>query len=316
MCNLWRDPHKHTLGLDIFKSVIHDLNSLGCCYISLSGGEPLLIPDILSYIDFAKKKILFVNLVSNGYLLGEDIARNLGRIGLDSLSISIDGLEKKHDEIRGVRGSFLKAMEAIHNVKRLAPQVKITVNTVISPWNIDEIIDLAKLVEKLGVLHKLQPIYRHPVFENQNNFGTDWQMDEERIRKLEEIVEYLKKKKNVSNSRYYLSGIPDYFLGKNKSGLFDEKCKSTHFYCEIREDGKLYPCIEGMRWQGGFDLFKNSLRQVYYSPNYKNAAKKLQECRRCQEILPICYIESRAIFPISSYIKYTLIPTLFAKLKI
>ena len=364
MCTFWRDPQKQTLDLGVFKSVIKDLRRLGCAYISLSGGEPLVIENILSYVDFAKKNIPFVNLVTNGYLLDKDMAKDLALMELDSLSISIDGLEKTHDQIRGVQGAFRKALGAIALMKEFAPEVKITVNTVLAPWNLDELIDLAGLVESLGVLHKFQPVYTHPIFDtfgdkpqgltlgnqsrsaeggkekqglvtlsvntedtqesniqktnpdacyrgirsvdSQQVYSTDWHMDKEEIGKITQIVAYLEEKKNVANSKYYLASIPAYFSGGNYSGLFKEKCKAVHFYCEIRENARLYPCIEAIGGAGGFNLLEKSLKEIYYSMEYRDTVKKLESCRGCQKILPICYVESRIAFPIASYLKYVL----------
>ncbi len=311
MCNLWRDPQKKTLGLDTYKSAIRDLNKMGCCYVSLSGGEPLLIKEIISYVQCATDNIPFVNLVTNGFLLDKEVAVRLAETGLDTISISIDGLEKTHDEIRGTTGAFQKAIEAIDNLKASAPKIKITVNTVISPWNIAEIINLAKFIEELKVLHKFQPIYHHPVFKNQTGQDTEWQMDDGNLKDLQEVINYLTNRKNVSNSRYYLAAIPRYFSGGNKRGLFAENCKSGSFYCEIKDDGLLFPCIEGMSWQGGFSLLEMGLCETYYSPEYKRAASGLGGCKRCQEILPLCYLESRIAFPITSFIKYSLIPQFF-----
>ena len=309
MCNLWRDPQRGTLVLNDFRSIIAGLGDLGCCYVSLSGGEPLLIKDISSYLNFAKKHIPYVNLVTNGYLLDEKFARQLNHTRIDMVSISIDGLENTHDQIRGLKGSFAKAVEAIVNLKRFSSRTRVTVNTVISPWNIDEIIPLNKLTNQLGAFHKFQPLYQHPVFEGQAGKSSEWQMDADKIKKLEEIVLYLKRQKNVSNSIYYLSSIRGYFLGENKHGIFRERCKSVHFYCEIRENNKVYPCIEGMGWENGFPI-NQDIKSVLGSPEYKKSVLALHDCKRCQEILPLCYMESRITFPLTSYIRYTLLPAL------
>lgn len=308
MCNLWRDPQGATLPLDNFKKIINDLGALGCFYTSLSGGEPLLIKGILTYISHAKSRIPYVNLVTNGLLLSRDMAKGLAETGLDTISISIDGLEKTHDDIRG-KGSFAKTLGGINNIKSNAPNIKVIVNTVISPWNLEELLELVNIVGDLGVYHKFQPIYDHPLFQDQTSHSEPWKISDSQIERLKEVVECLKTKRNVANSKYYLSAIPNYFLGKNKGGLFGEKCKSVHYYCEIRENGELYPCLEGMQWKGGFKL-KEDFKTTYYSADYKKTVRRLENCTRCQEILPICYMEPRIAFPLSSYVKYTLWPNL------
>lgn len=308
MCNIWRDPQEATLPLEDFKKIIKEAGELGCFFASLSGGESLIIKDILSYVSYAKSHIPYVNLVTNGLLLSQEMAKGLAETGLDTISISIDGLEKTHDTIRG-EGSFAKALEAINNIKINAPRIKVIVNTVISQWNIEELIKLADMVESQGVYHKFQPIFDQPYFHGQLSQSEPWKISNSQIEKLKEIVERLKARKNVVNSKYYLSSIPSYFLGKNKRGLFREKCKSVHYYCEVRENGELYPCLEGMQWKGGYKL-KESFKTTYYSGDFRRSVTQLENCKRCQEVLYICYMESRIAFPLSSYIKYTLWPNL------
>lgn len=309
MCTLWKNPQKSTLPFGVFKRAIDDLQLMGCAYTSLSGGEPLVIKDVLDYLSYAARKIPFVNMTTNGQLLDSRFARELAQTKIDMVSISVDGLKKTHDEIRGISGSFDRAMDAIENLKSHAPDIGITVNTVISPWNLDELLGLVDLVERLGVLHKFQPIYHFPIFENQKIEDPEWTITEGQIRKLQKIIGQLRCKKSVVNSQYYLASIPAYFTGENTNGIFKERCKSVHFYCEMRENGRLFPCLEGMGWKGGFNIFDHSLKEIYYDPRYKEAVKGLQGCTRCGKILPLCYMESRIAFPLSSYIKYTLMPS-------
>jgi len=311
MCNLWKAPKKNTLAFKVFKQAIDDLGLLGCAYISFGGGEPMVINDIFLYLSYAAAKIPFVNMITNGQLLDAWTAKELAKTKMDMVSISIDGLRKTHDEIRGIPGSFEKAMEGIENLKRYAPQIGITVNTVISPWNVDELLDLSDLVEGLGLLHKFQPIFHHHIFEGQTIKDVDWKMNWQQIERLREIVRVLRRKKNVANSAYFLLSIPTYFTSENTGGLFKERCKSVHFYCEVKEDARLFPCIEGMGWKDGFSLFDHSFKEIYYSPEYRKIVKRLLDCKRCQEILPICHVEPRIAFPVTSFIKYTLVQSLF-----
>lgn len=312
MCNLWKDPKKNTLAPKVFKQAIDDLSLLGCAYVSFGGGEPMVVEDLFSYLSYAAARIPFVNMVTNGQQLDSRAARELAKTKMDMVSISIDGLRETHDEIRGIPGSFEKAIGAIENLKRYAPGIGITVNTVISPWNVDELLELSDLIEDLGVLHKFQPIFHHPVFEGQVIQDADWQMTAPKIERLREIVRVLRRRKSVANSAYFLSSISTHFTSENRGRLFKERCKSVHFYCEVREDGRLFVCTEGMSWKGGFSLFDHTLKEVYYSLDYRKTAKRLRDCKRCQKVLPICYMEPRIAFPVTSFIKYTVIPSLFS----
>jgi MoaA/NifB/PqqE/SkfB family radical SAM enzyme len=88
--------------------------------IGLTGGEPLLRKDIAEIVSFASGKGLRVGLNTNGMLLG-DCAEELVSAGLDTISISLDGPERVHDQLRGRPGSYRRALSgilALDNAKR------------------------------------------------------------------------------------------------------------------------------------------------------------------------------------------------------
>ncbi|MBL7147225.1 MAG: radical SAM protein [Nanoarchaeota archaeon] len=306
MCNIWQNPRKNTMTFDSFRKYIDDLSEMGCCYVGLSGGEPLMIKNIEKYILYAKQKIPIVNLVTNGFLLNKGMALKLKKTNLDTISISIDALKEKQDKIRRAEGSFDKSLDAIHNIKNYASNIQVIVNTVISPWNIDDLPQLIKLVENFKVNQKFQPLNQHPLYDNQKVENVKWQVTPDFIDKLKVIIEELKRKRNVLNSNYFLSCIPDYFQKKNLKGLFDEDCKLGHYYCDIRENNEIYPCLNGLYAQGGLSI-KKGLKKTYKSKEYKELQKKLSKCRYCQKDFQICHIEPRVIFPIRNFLKYKLI---------
>lgn len=305
MCNIPNNPAQGVLPLWLFTNIVKELSEMGCCYASLSGGEVLTISNFFDYLHAAKKHIPSVNTVSNGLLLDSAAAREFQKTGVDSVSISLDGMERTHELMRGQRGAFLKAVEAIENIKVYAPGIKIVVNTVIAPWNIDELIPLAAFVRNLGVLHKFQPLNEHPSFEGQaRKYSVEKKID---MNKVRELVRTLLRQKNVANSGYFLRSIPDYFSRENKRGLFADRCALPSFFCEFREDGLMYPCLGGMGWKGGYPA-KDGVRKIFESPEYRLEVKKLEECRFCQKSYSVCYIEPRVTFPFPSFFKYRMLP--------
>ncbi len=76
---------------------VDHLASLGTAMITLSGGEPLLHPDLDKIIARIRSRGAIATLISNGYLMTPERIRELNRAGLDYLQISIDNVEP--DEI-------------------------------------------------------------------------------------------------------------------------------------------------------------------------------------------------------------------------
>lgn len=305
MCNVWGETEKHTLSLKLNKLIIEELSRIGCYYYSFSGGEPLLVEDIVERIAFAKSKLPYVHMVSNGLLLDKNIAKNLATTNLSEISLSIDGTQAYHDKIRGVSGSFRKVIEALDNLKTFAPKIRIVVNTIISPENISDIYEVVELVEKQGLFHKFQPLNKHPKFKGQKVTTDKWGYSKVEVFELNKFINYIKKKKNIVNSSYFLSQIPNFFTRNVNQGIFDDVCKFGFHHCEIKEDGTLFPCLLGMGWQGGFSLGED-LKGVIKSKAYREKVNSLKGCNLCKNNMYICYLEPRNCFPLKNFIKYNI----------
>ncbi|MFH1905660.1 MAG: radical SAM protein [bacterium] len=303
MCNIWRNPKKKTIPLVLYRNIIDDLERLGCYYVSLTGGEPLLVEDLDQRLIYAKKKIPYVHMVTNGFQIDEFQAKKLARTGIDEISISLDGLQKRHDTIRGVKGSFDRAWRAIENLKKHAPRIVIVVNSIISTHNIHDLYEVSRLVRENSLLHKFQPRNDHPVFEGQSTRSTPVKCNREEIQEIKKFVRFILPMENVVNSRYFLKQIPNYFSQNTMRGIFEGRCIFGYHHCEIKEDGTLFPCLTGMNWQRGFPL-KEGLLNTIYSKEYRGKLEELKKCKLCKTNMYICYFEPRITFPLSHYFKY------------
>jgi MoaA/NifB/PqqE/SkfB family radical SAM enzyme len=90
--------------------------------IHIHGVEPLLHPNILGLISVLKRHGLYIYLVTNGILLAQH-AQALIELGVDLITVSIDGPQNVHDQIRG-KGVYAKAMEGIRLLRHWRSQLK------------------------------------------------------------------------------------------------------------------------------------------------------------------------------------------------
>jgi len=90
-CNEFDDFSK-PIPLEMMKSRINHLARLGTTIVTLSGGEPLLHPELDQIIAHIRSHPMLVGMITNGYLLTADRIQRLNRAGLDHLQISIDNL--------------------------------------------------------------------------------------------------------------------------------------------------------------------------------------------------------------------------------
>jgi heme d1 biosynthesis radical SAM protein NirJ len=101
------------LGTQQVYDVMDNLYDFGVRVLILSGGEPLMRPDIFDISQRAKDMGFYVGLSSNGTLIDRHNIDDIVRIGYDYVGISIDGMRDTHDNFRRKQGSFDQALNGI-----------------------------------------------------------------------------------------------------------------------------------------------------------------------------------------------------------
>lgn len=93
--------------------VIDQLHAAGVKVLVLSGGEPLMRPDIFQLAEHARQYGFYVALSTNGTLINESNIEQITAADFDYVGISIDGLPEVHDAFRQKQGSFAASMHAV-----------------------------------------------------------------------------------------------------------------------------------------------------------------------------------------------------------
>lgn len=83
----------------------------------LSGGEPLAHPRFFDYLGTARAYGLRVSLSTNGTLIDRDAARRIAASGVSYAGVSFDGVGDVHDDFRGVKGAFARALAGVGFLK-------------------------------------------------------------------------------------------------------------------------------------------------------------------------------------------------------
>lgn len=160
-CNLrcrhcWIAPKFHhaegscpALDLDLFRSIIRQAKPLGLSGVKLTGGEPLLHPDIHEILKLTRSEGLRLVVETNGVLCTRQLAEEIAGCKEPFVSVSLDGADAAtHEWVRGVEGSFALAVEGIKNLVAagLRPQVIMS----IMKRNKGQIEPVVRLAEELG----------------------------------------------------------------------------------------------------------------------------------------------------------------------
>jgi MoaA/NifB/PqqE/SkfB family radical SAM enzyme len=105
------------------RTVLDDLKAFGVPMLILSGGEPLLRPDLFEIAARAKAMRFQVGLSTHGTLIDRAVADRVAGAGFDYVGISLDGLAATHDRFRRMRGAFDKSRAAVRLLRERGVKV-------------------------------------------------------------------------------------------------------------------------------------------------------------------------------------------------
>ncbi len=153
--NVWSDPPAK-MPMDTFRRLTDGLDGLpDLRRVVFTGfGEPLTHPDILDMIEAVRQRDLAVTVGSNGLLLKPNMARELVRLGVDRLVVSVDGV--KPETYADVRGAQLS--EVLNNIRHLNEAKRelgslspaLGIEFVVLKSNVAELAELTGLASRLN----------------------------------------------------------------------------------------------------------------------------------------------------------------------
>ncbi len=133
---------------EVFRT-LDDLQAARVPAVILSGGEPLLRPDIFDIGRRAKAMGFYVGLSSNGTLVDEANVRVIADTGFDYVGISLDGLRATHDIFRRKAGAFDAALAGMRLCK--AAGAKVGMRFTLAQENAHDFPALLDLMEDEGI---------------------------------------------------------------------------------------------------------------------------------------------------------------------
>ena len=127
-----KSDNRTFLAAEEIERLAKGLSELGVCKIRLTGGEPTVRKDFFDIIKTIKENsgIKKTVITTNGYHLDKEMAEKLAKYKVSRVSVSIDSMDEKiHDEIRGRKESWKRAIEGLKHVKNagMDPYLNITV---------------------------------------------------------------------------------------------------------------------------------------------------------------------------------------------
>ena len=251
LCNIWREQKKDLDIQKLYKVILAILKrDLKISCLGVTGGEPFLKEDEIFFIfekikPYLKQdKICHFNITTNGSFPSRvlNFLDKVPKSFIEKLSfnVSLDGLEKIHNSLRG-KNVFQKIISTLTILKRF--RIDTTINFVINPFNSNQILNVYKLSSRLAfdfeaeVFSPQVPAYYHytkGVDVGGNN--KNW-----RLQAAKAIDGILAKRKNNLNEKQ-LSVLSDYLKTNNLKKDIISNCQTPSKLLFIRATGELYSC--------------------------------------------------------------------------
>jgi heme d1 biosynthesis radical SAM protein NirJ len=133
---------------EVFR-VMDELNAFGVPALILSGGEPLLRPDIFDVGTRAKQLGFYTALSSNGTLMDAAMVKRIAAVDFDYVGVSLDGLGATHDGFRRLAGAFDRSLAGIRLCRDAG--LKVGVRFTLTQDNFTDLPGLLRLVEAEGI---------------------------------------------------------------------------------------------------------------------------------------------------------------------
>ncbi len=146
-----KGPYQGELDTQAGLKLLDQISEVGKPVIILTGGEPLLRPDIFEIARYGTKKGFRMVMAPNGTLITEVNAKEMVAAGIQRISISLDGATRKsHDRFRQVDGAFDGALRGIEWAKQA--RLDFQINTTITQQNFEELPRIQELAVELGAV--------------------------------------------------------------------------------------------------------------------------------------------------------------------
>jgi MoaA/NifB/PqqE/SkfB family radical SAM enzyme len=146
----FKQQNGRLIAISDVKRIADQADAIGLASICISGGEPLVFPDLKDVIDAIGPERFVVSMDTNGWLLSEEKVKWLVNSGVDRIHLSIDGLEANHDEFRHVKGSWNRCIKALEYCKNYGLGVIINIVATKSLVKTGELLKQLDFVAKFG----------------------------------------------------------------------------------------------------------------------------------------------------------------------
>ncbi len=290
MCNIWRVSHKEELSLSDWQKLLSDPIFKSIKYLAIAGGEPSLHP---KFVELIKKFVQSMpaleslSIVTNGFLTPKiasdvkELAEFLKKKNISfSVTVSLDGIGKLHDEMRNTPNAFKMASATLTELKKINGRYNFNLGAaaLISGKNLYQVEEVERWCKGENIPFNYQLIGFHESYVQNMDRIKDMDFKPDDRPYLLKLMEKLAKNKSIKdlNSYYWQDMINLYTGGKRKT-----PCPFTKDAFVVDALGDVYYCLS-LGKIGNWPI-NGSISSIYFNKENIERRKIISK-----EICPDC----------------------------
>ncbi len=226
----------------------------------MTGGEPLVRPDLFEVMAEARKLGFKLGMVTNGYILDKTMAWRLKDAGIISIVVSLDGPETEHDWLRNRKGSYKRVINALEHLVEVQIDL-VEAITCVTPKTYDKLPEIYDIVKATGAGYwRVFNIF--PIGRAKNNAQV--LISKEQFRAVVAAIGKIRKKAKKEGMCVNLS--EEGFLGWD----YENKVRDTPYFCRaginiagIMANGNISACPNLPPWMAQGNVYRDSFVDVW-----------------------------------------------------
>lgn len=267
MCNTWKYPSitKDEVSIDIYKKLPF------ISTINITGGEPFIRDDLAEIISILRRKAKRLVISTNGYYTDRIIKLFESRKDI-GIRISIEGLPKTNDNLRGIKDGFDNGIKTLIGLYHLGIK-DIGFGITISDKNAKDMIYLYRLARMMNIEFATAAIHNSFYFHKYDN---RFEYPEVAIEELEKLVNELLCSKKIKDwfRAYFNFGLINYIKGNPRL----LPCEMGHDSFFLDPYGEILPCNVMNESMG--NLTKSSFEDIWNSGEAHKIREMVRKCNK------------------------------------
>lgn len=246
--------------------------------INITGGEPLMRKDLFDIMAEASRLGFDWGMVTNGVLITDQIIADMKESGMKTITVSLDGMEKTHERLRHLPGSFRRIINNIIKLKREQFLDELQVTFTANSKNVYELEALYHLLNRIGI-DSIRTSFIDPIGRAE---------DKPELLLNKEQMQWLIRFANEKNKQ---GGIPivwgcPHYLGEKLNGR-TFSCFAGKFQASILYNGDIFVCPNVPRLE---TLIQGNIRRDRFSDAWLHGFGYFREnhvyeyCKGCRHI--------------------------------